>query len=241
MQLNFLIFFGLGILEGITEFLPISSSTHLQIASYFLLSNHHLAYPLQLGAGLALVWYYRHSFYLWIKGVLQWDRAILQTIMHMALALIPALCASQLFNPISAFWVMGLMLILGGIALIASDRLYAKIPQVLTWKKALWIGLIQALSIVPGVSRSGACIVAVDFSFIIGTPVLILAPSLDLYAMSSILTPQAYYEIFLGIFTAFCVSLWCMRFILEWMYCHSFVGLGIYRIALGFILLILFY
>ncbi|MGB3073609.1 MAG: undecaprenyl-diphosphate phosphatase [Candidatus Moraniibacteriota bacterium] len=246
----------LGVVEGLTEFLPISSTGHLVLVSHLLgLSEtdflKSFEVVIQLGAILAVVTLY------WRK--LLFDRAVMQRIV---VALLPALGVGYLFYAtirsllVSQLTVV-IALFVGGVILILFER-YRQEPtnpaavETLTYKQALLIGLAQALSVVPGVSRAGATIVgglatglsrsaAVEFSFLLGVPTMVAATTLDVVKHHADFSLADIQSLAIGLIVSFLVALVAIKFLLRYVETHSFVAFGVYRIlvAVLFTLIIL--
>lgn len=192
----------LGLLEGATEFIPVSSTGHLLLASHFLgvTGSKTFAVFIQLGPILALAWVYR-ALLVQVFSTAHRDPQSRQFIASVALAFVPAMVIGVLAHDIiktvlfETPRLIAIMLILGGIVLLFVDRL--PVTEVVTdaarvpWRKALALGFVQCLAMVPGVSRSGATIVgarllgfskrsAAEFSFFLSLPTMMGAASYDL-------------------------------------------------------------
>lgn len=194
----------LGIVEGITEFLPISSTGHLIVTQRALgFQDHHdlFAVVIQVGAIAAVVWFYRQDLWQKTSGLLHRDKAAFNFWKILIIGTIPAGILGLAFDNISAAittpFIVALALIIGGIILWIVDNKPVHTPDdsagnnlaqldTITAKQALLIGLGQCIAMIPGVSRSGATIVsglavrlnrptATAFSFYLSIPVLVLA------------------------------------------------------------------
>jgi len=238
----------LGIVEGLTEFLPISSTGHLVLTAHlfeipeteFLKSFQVI---IQLGAILAVVMLY------WRK--LFFDRLTMQRVM---VALLPALGVGYLFYAsirklLDSELTVVIALFVGGVLLILYEW-FRKEPEqpatveTLSYTQAFWIGLAQAFSVIPGVSRAGATIVgglmtglsrpaAVEFSFLLGVPTMIAATSLDLvrnYQSFSLGDTEA---LVVGFVVSFIVAIAAIKFLLRFVESHSFIAFGVYRILIA--------
>lgn len=247
----------LGIVEGLTEFLPVSSTGHLILSAHLLglpetafLSTFEVV--IQLGAILAVV-------ALYFKRLLRdWDlnRRII-------VALVPALLIGGLFyGNIKALFAsertVAIALLVGGVLIILFERIQAKrekpvqdLSQI-SYRTAFLIGVWQACAVIPGVSRAGATIlgglllglerrVIVEFSFLLAVPTMLAASAIDLYNQAFAFTPQETRLLALGFVTSFLVAIAAIRFFLRFVESHTFVPFGIYRIALAalFLLIIL--
>ncbi len=246
----------LGIVEGLTEFLPISSTGHLVLTAHLLgIANSDFLKSfeivIQLGAILAVVVLY------WRK--LFFDRALMQ---HIIVALLPALGIGFLFyafirSLLASPWTVVITLFLGGIVLIIFER-YRTEPinpvtvESISYPQAFFIGLTQALSVIPGVSRAGATIIgglaiglsrsaAVEFSFLLGVPTMVAATTLDIIKHQATFSTADIQSLAIGFGVSFLVALMAIKFLLRFVKTHSFIAFGVYRIlvALFFALIVL--
>lgn len=245
----------LGIVEGLTEFLPISSTGHLVLTSHLLglpetdfLKSFEVV--IQLGAILAVVTLY------WRK--LLFDRELMQRI---AVALLPALGVGFLFyatirSLLESQLTVVAALFVGGVVLILFER-YRKEPanpttvETLSYRQAFLIGLGQALSVVPGVSRAGATIVgglltglsrpaAVEFSFLLGVPTMIAATTLDIVKNHAAFSLADIQSLALGFLVSFLVAIIAIKFLLRYVETHSFIAFGVYRIVIAALFAVIF-
>lgn len=240
----------LGIVEGITEFLPISSTGHLMLTAKFLgitqtefVKSFEIA--IQSGAILAVVFLYWKTL---LKNIDIWKKII-------AAFLPTAVIAGLLYKVIKGFLlessaVVLWALFLGGLALIVFEFFHrekqgalAELSQI-SYPQALLIGLFQALAIIPGVSRSAATIVGglslglkrkavVEFSFLLAIPTMFAAMTLDLTKSAYAFSPNEFLVLAAGFFTSFLVALAAIRFLLIFIRAHTFISFGVYRILLA--------
>jgi undecaprenyl-diphosphatase len=239
----------LGIIEGITEFLPISSTGHLILASHILLlpqDNFGKSFEIiiQLGAILSVVVLYWKSF-LNIEVLKRLFVAFLPTGI-IGLALYKVVKTYLLGNEVVVLWA----LLIGGAILIAFELWHkepsgepqqiARIP----YKKSFYIGLFQALAIIPGTSRSAATIIGglalgitratiVEFSFLLAVPTMLAATGLDLVKNASSFSYDQAGVLAMGFIVSFIVALFSIKFLLQYVRKHTFVAFGIYRIAVA--------
>jgi len=239
----------LGIVEGITEFLPVSSTGHQILVSALLgipqtefVKTFEIA--IQVGAILAVVIIYWRSF-LNIELLKKLFVAFLPTGV-IGLALYHVLKTYLIGNEV----VVLAALFLGGIALIVFEKYHAESvngpvnPREITYKNAFLIGLAQAVSIIPGVSRSAATIVGglavglpralvVEFSFLLAVPTMVAATGLDLVKFGFTFTGSEWGLLAIGFVSAFVVGFVSVRWFLTYIRSHTFSAFGIYRIIVS--------
>lgn len=245
----------LGIVEGLTEFLPVSSTGHLILVGELLKLpetefRKTFEVAIQLGAILAVGALY------WRKLLL--DREIVQRII---VALIPALGIGFLFYSIirkmlGSETVVLWALLLGGIAIILIEFFQKKkaIPVadqdigLLPYRTVFLIGLFQALAVIPGVSRAGATIMGglllglsrrsiVEFSFLLAVPTMIAATALDLLKHGASFSEGDVSALLVGSATAFVVAMIAIRLFLRFVGTHTFTLFGVYRIVIALLFL----
>jgi undecaprenyl-diphosphatase len=250
----------LGILQGLTEFLPVSSTAHLLIAGDLLRFDdpgEAFTVMIQLGAILAVIWLYRAKILSVITG-LPSSPAARRFALMVLIAFAPALVAGALLNDLVANVlaespaVIAVAFIVGGIIMLAVES--AK-PDVLVREadqtplsRALGIGLCQMVALVPGVSRSGATIVgarllgldraaAAEFSFFLAIPTMIAAFVYKMYDTWPFLTPERMGSIAIGFVMAFVAALIVVKPFLAFVARSGFVPFAWYRIVAGVVLL----
>ncbi len=259
----------LGIVEGITEFLPISSTGHLILASNLLrieqtefVKTFEIA--IQSGAILAVIFLYRRTIFakqLFARGGLAW---VVLT------AFIPtALIGFTLYKSIKQYLignsevVLG-SLFLGGIVLIMIELLFriqnskpktknsqwSVVSSQLSYERAFVIGLFQSISMIPGVSRAAATIIggllvglprktAVEFSFLLAVPTMIAATALDLRQTSFAFESNQWAALSIGFITSFIVALISIKWLLKYVQTNNFILFGVYRIIASVLYLFL--
>jgi len=249
-----------GIVEGLTEFIPVSSTGHLIVLEHFLSfpSNdpHTFQISIQCGAILAVLFFYRSFFTTFLSSLKQQRQLLINFILVMLPTfIIGFLCYDYIKANLFSTTTVVSALIVGGIAMILTDKFAPKVltdntlsvTQALTnisTKQALTVGLFQVLSLWPGMSRSGSTIVggvlaglsyktAADFSFCCALPVIFAAVFYDLIKTSSALTATDYGYIGIGFLISFFVGLVAIKFIINWIPKIHLTPFGIYRILFG--------
>jgi len=238
----------LGIVEGITEFLPISSTGHLILAAKLLgcpstefLKTFEVA--IQLGAIAAVIVLYGKSLMLNVEILKRVAAAFFPTAV-VGLLLYKLIKHILLGNVQVVVWSM----FLGGIFLIIFDLLHREgddsIKEIteIPYSKAVLIGIFQSLAMVPGVSRAAATIIGglilgiqrktiVEFSFLLAVPTMLAATALDLLRSSPHFSSPEWSALGIGFLSAFAVAIMSIKFLLHFIRNHNFVIFGIYRIA----------
>lgn len=254
----------LGVVEGLTEFLPISSTGHLILAGDLLGFNDERAkvfdVVIQTGAMLAIVWEYRVRFLRVLAGVTS-DPAARRFLVNLAVAFLPAailglglgkMIKAHLFKPVP----VALAFIVGGILILWLERrkLPVRVATVddMTWKDALKVGFAQAFALIPGTSRSGATIVggmlfglsrraATEFSFFLAVPTLVAAGGYDLFKNRALLNSGDLGLFAVGGAVAFVSAFVCVRWLLKYIATHDFTVFAWYRIVFGAAVLVTAY
>lgn len=253
----------LGIVEGVTEFLPVSSTGHLILATE--LMGYDAArwtvfnIAIQPGAILAIIVLYRRTFVAVARGLLRREAASISFVRNLLIAFFPAVILGLAFgDQIDALLenaaVVAWALIAGGVAILIVERL-ARTENVLgiagvSLGQSVRIGLVQCLAMVPGVSRSGATIMgamalgidrrtAADFSFFLALPTLAGATAYQLYKHRGGLTADDLELIAVGFVVSFLVALAVVKVFLSIVTRHGFAPFAWYRIAAGALALVL--
>lgn len=252
----------LGLLEGVTEFIPVSSTGHLILASWWLGETDEAAKTfdifIQLGAILAVVWLYRARL---IQAVLEarTKPESRRFLFNLVIAFLPAAAVgflahdwikTRLFTPT----VVAVALVAGGLLILLIERLRPRerTPAVgdVQPATALGIGLAQVLSLIPGTSRSGATIMggyalglsrraATEFSFFLSIPVMFAATFYDLLKSRDALSAADAPAFAVGFVVAFVSAAIVIKAFLGYVSRHTFAAFAWYRIALGLLLLLL--
>jgi undecaprenyl-diphosphatase len=254
----------LGIVEGLTEFLPISSTGHLILAGDLLDFNGDKAkvfeIVIQCGAILAIVWEYRAKF----LGVLQRlasDPGAQRFVVNLAVAFLPVavlglalgkMIKAALFKPIP----VAMAFIAGALVILWAERRRHRIRvesvDDMTWRDALVVGLAQCFALIPGTSRAGATIIggllfglsrkaATEFSFFLAVPVLFAASGYELLKNRELLSSSDVGLFGVGFVAAFISAFLCVRWLLRYITRHDFTVFAWYRIAFGAVVLITAY
>jgi undecaprenyl-diphosphatase len=250
----------LGIVEGLTEFLPISSTGHLILAGDLLDFNDergklfHIV--VQTGAILAVCWEYRVKLGAVAAG-LGSDPAARRFVANLAVAFMPLAILglifgktikAHLFQPVP----VALAFILGGVFILWAERRrhvvrFESVDE-LRWQDALKLGFAQAFALIPGTSRSGATIIgglffglsrkaAAEFSFFLAIPTLFAATAYQLWKERALLNADDLGMWAVGFVSAFVSAFLCVRWLLRYISTHDFTAFAWYRIAFGFVVL----
>jgi undecaprenyl-diphosphatase len=247
----------LGIVEGLTEFIPVSSTGHLILAGELMgvrtSASATFDIVIQLGAILAIVVLYFRRFTAVAEGLVRRDRGAIAFTRNVALGVLPALVIGAVAYPLIKRMletpiIVAVALILGGIAILVIERVVKPGPEgsveAIGWKVALGIGVIQCLSMIPGVSRSGATILgalgfgvdrrtAAEYSFFLAIPVMLAASAKELWESRATLGGGDAGAIALGFVVSFVVALIVVRAFLAIVTRHGFAPFAWYRIVAG--------
>jgi undecaprenyl-diphosphatase len=250
----------MGIVEGLTEFLPISSTGHLILAGSLLGMNDDKGkvfdIVIQTGAMLAVVWEYRRRFLSVLCGL--FSNPIAQRfVANLAIAFMPAallglmfgkVIKAHLFHPVP----VAIAFILGAFVILWVERRthHVRIDSVddMTWKDALKVGFAQAFALIPGTSRSGATIIggmlfglsrraATEFSFFLAVPTLVAAGAYDLIKNWRLFERADVGPFAVGFVASFVSAFFCVRWLLKYIATHDFTVFAWYRIAFGVVVL----
>jgi undecaprenyl-diphosphatase len=242
----------LGVVEGLTEFLPISSTGHLILAGELLNASDErwnvFNIVIQTGAMLAVLWEYRARFF----------RIDVNLYRNLIVAFIPAAVLGLLFSKYIKSYLfhaapVALAFIVGGvIILIVEKRSFqprVETAQAMTWRDALKVGIAQCFALIPGTSRSGATIIggmlfglsrraATEFSFFLAVPTLIAAGLYDLWKHREILSAADAPVFGVGSVVSFIAAFVVIRWLIRYVATHDFKPFAWYRIALGLVVLL---
>jgi undecaprenyl-diphosphatase len=254
----------MGLVEGVTEFIPVSSTGHLIITGDLLDITGETAKTfevfIQLGAILAVCWYYRERLLAVVRGLPR-DPTAQRFVLNLMIGLVPAavlgfllhkLIKQHLFQPLS----VAVALIVGGFVMLAIER-WARRPTIggvdeLHWSDALKLGCAQAVALFPGVSRSGATIMggiafgltrqaATEFSFFLAIPTMLLATSFDLIKALPHLRADDVQFFAVGFAVSFVSALAAVAGLLRYVANHDFRIFAYYRIVFGAVVLFYFW
>ena len=256
--------FILGIVEGLTEFLPISSTGHLILVGDLLAFNDDKGKVFQLviqtGAMLAVVWEYRARFARVLSGLFS-DTGSQRFALNVAVAFLPAAVLgllfggaikASLFRPVP----VALAFIVGGFVILWAERRshVVRVESVdeMTWRDALLVGFAQCVALVPGTSRSGATIIggllfglsrraATEFSFFLAVPTLVAAGAYDAWSHRYLFVADDLGIFGVGLVTSFVSAFLCIRWLLRYIVAHDFTIFAWYRIVFGVLVLITAY
>ena len=257
----------LGVVEGLTEFLPVSSTGHLILVSDWLglggEKDKVFDIVIQLGAILAVCWEFRVRIGRAFSG-LGSDRVQQRFAANLLVAFLPAALVGlafqsqikrHLFNPTS----VAIALVAGALVIFAVERWYSRQPAPrvmsmydMTWKDALMVGFAQCFSLIPGTSRSGATImggmlfglsraVATEFSFFLAIPIMFAATGYQVVKYRALFTAEDIGPFAVGFVVSFVAALIAVKALIRYVAHHDFRAFAWYRIALGAAVLAYFY
>ncbi|CAD5110392.1 undecaprenyl-diphosphate phosphatase [Zestomonas carbonaria] len=251
----------LGIIEGLTEFLPISSTGHQIIVADLIGFGGERAIAfniiIQLAAILAVVWEYRRKIFEVVVGLPK-EREAQRFTSNLLIAFCPALVLGVLFadliheflfNPVT----VAVALLVGGVIMLWAERrkhvIHTETVDDMSWKSALKIGFAQCLAMIPGTSRSGATIIggllfglsrkaATEFSFFLAMPTMVGAAVYSGYKYRDLFQPSDLPVFAVGFVTSFIFAMIAVRGLLKFIGSHSYAAFAWYRIGFGMLILL---
>lgn len=252
----------LGVIEGLTEFIPVSSTAHLLISSHLInfnsIQNNLFEIVIQFGAIMAIVMIYRKKIFDVMVNFRQKSQQ--HFIINVLLAFLPAAIIGGIFHSLikGLFFnniTIAIALILGGILIILIERKKGQGSKVsgevenIKPLTAFYIGLFQCVAMIPGVSRSGATIIggillglnrktATEFSFFLAIPTIAAASFYDLYKNIDTLTFANLELILVGLFASFISALLVIKWFINFVSKNNFTPFGIYRIIIGLVIIL---
>jgi undecaprenyl-diphosphatase len=241
----------LGVIEGLTEFLPVSSTGHLILAGGLLGYQDERAgvffVAIQTGAMLAVVWEYRARFF--AVDPFLWRNLLVAFVPAAALGLLMGgYIKAYLFGPVP----VALAFIAGGVVILLVDRgnRVARVAstRAMTWIDALKVGVAQCFALIPGTSRSGATIIggmlfglsrpaATEFSFFLAVPTLVAAGAYDLWKNRGLFSADDLGMFGIGLAASFASAFVVIRWLVRYVATHDFRPFAWYRIAFGIVVL----
>jgi undecaprenyl-diphosphatase len=254
----------MGVVEGLTEFLPVSSTGHLILAGDLLSFNTEkgkvFEIVIQTGALLAIVWEYRAKLF-GVVAALPTDARARRFVMNLFVAFLPAAVLGLLFAkaikahlfqpvPVALAFIAGAFVILWAERRAHTVRVAS--VDAMSLVDAFKVGCVQCLALIPGTSRSGATIIggllfglsrqaATEFSFFLALPTLTAAGAYQLYSARHLLSASDAGWFAAGFIAAFLSALLCVRWLLRYISRHSFAAFAWYRIAFGVAVLVTAY
>ena len=253
----------LGIIEGLTEFLPVSSTGHLIVAERaigYKDTAEIFAVVIQVGAIAAILWFYRHDLMNKVTGLFGGDRPVRRFWANWVIASSPALVAGlaleKYLDKLATPSIIAVALIVGGIAIILVENYHRSAPtkpspqfSSLSIRQSFQVGCYQILALIPGVSRSGATIMggllsgldrvtATAFSFYLSIPIIVLASGYKLLKGRDDFDTVAGggLAMLVGAVTAFVVAFFVVGWLLRYVSKHDFKPFAYYRIGLGIVI-----
>ena len=262
---SFLVALILGVVEGLTEFLPVSSTGHLIVAGSLLGYTGERAkvfeIVIQAGAILAVCWEFRARL-LGVLAGLASDRGAQRFAVNLVVAFLPAAVLGLLFAKVIKHYLfapvpVALAFIVGALVILWAERRQRAAPasvridsvDAMRWTDALKVGFAQAFALIPGTSRSGATIIggmlfgmsrpaATEFSFFLAIPTLFAACIYDFAKNRALLSAQDLEAFGIGFVAAFVSAFVCVRWLIRYVSRHDFVPFAWYRIAFGLLVLV---
>lgn len=263
MEASLLTIILLGIVEGLTEFIPVSSTGHLVLAGELLgfdsaASSGTFEIVIQLGAILAVIVLYWRRFWDVLVGLFGWSAGPVAFTRNVLLGFLPSMAiGAAAYGAIQQMLkspaIVAIALIVGGVAILLIEKMTKHVTtgsvEAMSWRTALGIGLVQCLSMIPGVSRSGATIMgalalgverktAAEFSFFVAVPTMIGASVYALYKSGGALELGDFTDIAIGFLVSFVVAVVVIKAFVAIVSRHGFAPFAWYRIVAGTVALV---
>lgn len=262
MEASLLTIILLGIVEGVTEFIPVSSTGHLVLAAELLGFDSEaqgtFEIVIQLGAILAVIVLYWRRFWDVLVGLFRWSAGPVAFTRNVLLGFLPSMAIGAVaYEGIQRMLetpeIVAIALILGGIAILVIERMTKRVTttsvEEMSWKTALGIGLVQCLSMIPGVSRSGATIMgalllgverktAAEFSFFVAVPTMIGASAYAMLKSGGQLGAGELSDIAIGFAVSFVVAIVVIKAFIGIVTRYGFAPFAWYRIVIGTVALV---
>ncbi|GFZ70748.1 undecaprenyl-diphosphatase [Pseudomonas amygdali pv. eriobotryae] len=250
----------LGVVEGLTEFLPISSTGHQIIVADLIDFGGERAMAfniiIQLGAILAVVWEFRRKILDVVTGLPKQQQAQRFTL-NLLIAFMPAVVLGVIFADMIHHYLFNAItvataLVLGGVIMLWAERrehtVRTETVDDMTWSDSLKVGLVQCLAMIPGTSRSGSTIIggllfglsrkaATEFSFFLAMPTMVGAAVYSGYKYRDMFRPDDFAVFAIGFITSFIFAMIAVRALLKFIATHSYAVFAWYRIAFGLLIL----
>ncbi|MFA0969137.1 undecaprenyl-diphosphate phosphatase [Pseudomonas amygdali] len=250
----------LGVVEGLTEFLPISSTGHQIIVADLIDFGGERAMAfniiIQLGAILAVVWDFRRKILDVVTGLPKQQQAQRFTL-NLLIAFMPAVVLGVIFADMIHHYLFNAItvataLVVGGVIMLWAERrehtVRTETVDDMTWSDALKVGLVQCLAMIPGTSRSGSTIIggllfglsrkaATEFSFFLAMPTMVGAAVYSGYKYRDMFRPDDFAVFAIGFITSFIFAMIAVRALLKFIATHSYAVFAWYRIAFGLLIL----
>jgi undecaprenyl-diphosphatase len=243
----------LGVVEGFTEFLPISSTGHLIVLSDFMgleqsSSNKAFEVIIQLAAIFAVFFLYRDKFS--FSKLELWKKVM---IAYLPLAIVGFIFRHEI-KELFSILVVAWMFVIGGVVFLLAEKFYredkieSKEVEQVSYKQAIFIGFAQVFALIPGTSRSGATMiggmfsglsrtVSAEFSFLLAFPVMATVCGYDMLKHYQSFAGESFAPLLVGFVISFVVAVITIKLFMKFLEKFSFVAFGIYRIVFGLILL----
>lgn len=258
----------LGIIEGMTEFIPVSSTAHLilfeKIINFHILSVKLFTVLVQSGSILAILFIFRKRILCLIYGLIILDQKSLQIVKNIIISILPSIIIGYLFIDYIKYFstnyiLIGCTLIIGSIFIIIVE--YIIYPNLclnkkitsnfynISFKQAIFVGISQTIALIPGVSRSGATIMgamisgikrntATEFSFIIAIPTILGASFYDIWINRNIISFDDISYLIAGFISAFFISIYIIKKIIKYVSHNTYLMFAWYRMILGILIII---